>query len=47
MNDLLQTTDLGLYCPAGGFHVDPQHPLIGLWSLMLTPITPAGDAKTT
>ncbi|TWT53794.1 Beta-lactamase superfamily domain protein [Rubripirellula amarantea] len=27
MNDLLKTTDLGLYCSAGGFYVDPQRPV--------------------
>ncbi|TWU46828.1 ligase-associated DNA damage response exonuclease [Rubripirellula reticaptiva] len=27
MNELLQTTALGLYCPAGGFYVDPQRPV--------------------
>ena len=24
---LLQSTDMGLYCPAGGFHVDPWRPV--------------------
>ncbi|MDX1928460.1 MAG: ligase-associated DNA damage response exonuclease [Pirellulaceae bacterium] len=27
MDGLLQTTDRGLYCPAGGFYVDPQRPV--------------------
>lgn len=27
MNELLQTTDLGLYCPPGRFYVDPQRPV--------------------
>ena len=27
MNELLQTTDLGLFCPTGDFYVDPQRPV--------------------
>jgi putative mRNA 3-end processing factor len=27
MDDLIQTTDLGLYCPAGDFYIDPWQPV--------------------
>lgn len=27
MDELLQTTELGLHCPAGGFYVDPRQPV--------------------
>jgi len=27
MDDLLQVSDAGIYCPAGGFHIDPTRPV--------------------
>lgn len=27
MDELLQLTDAGIYCPAGGFHIDPTRPV--------------------